>query len=1005
MEMGAFKMISMKKMILTSTFLIAAVFVLLFSSTLAFATSSVEIWSMSDTTLQYCSPIVVANSTNKATIRGALIDLDTAQRVYIMWYDNNIPQFDYYLTLDSSPYFDTKFPNDASTVNIEQYNEVGQHIIKVEVKDETGTVLASDEKSYEVVSCETESLTLGPPSSQCLGMTPDNIPGTYVGGDIVHASITDELGATSSFNLPAGSFNLVDVSTQMIESIYATAGFHYLRLDVPVHSESSVLVSSTVPFNIQPCGYYVDINEGNDDNAGTAAAPWKTLHYSLSTIRSGTLNVAAGTYNVANGEANSAITISSNNLIIVGEGDAAIGASDPTAVVDGTGGGGSTEWNTGFKITGSKVTIKGISIKNFSTTSESGIEISGGTGNEVVNCKISNNDTGVEITNSSAFKIQFCEIYENTTDGLNVTTSTDGEIYRNTIYRHQGSGDDGVAVFGCSPAIKRNKIYDNYTGIRVEANSTASPDIRNNVIYETEDYTMNYGILVRANDNSTASPTIYHNSIDGGSGDGIATEYVSTSGTLTPDIKYNIITRCDVHGIDAVANTCTINYNDIWHNGPNGRGLATDNYNGCNPGANDLTAGDGLGKDPENGTAGPLASTSPCVDAIPTNVGDNTTMDYLGYKRPKGSGYDMGAYEYIATQTYSDTLPGGTGLVTDYDIFTLPLDIGTGQNMLDKMEATLGSYNQATWRVFSHTTNGDVEMNTQAFASLDIKPGLGLWGITTLTNTITYSGTLAPDAIYYKMKLSPGWHLFGVPWKNTSINLGKIYVTDGVNQYVITDTSNTLTQQKIWDYTGTGPTNGYVERNTDNFSLTDGVGFFIKVLGSANIILSIPPDNDSDPPNNSSSSSSLATNNGSPESVRLSDDSEPPPLPGGSYGPMPDIRANGKSGPLTVSKETPVSITVSLDPGDQAGENADWWVVAHTPFDTPLNWYSYVYPEGWRYGIFPCVQTPLYQVPPSFEVLNMALPPGDYTFYFAIDENADGIVDETWKDSVEVRVE
>jgi hypothetical protein len=996
-------MISMKKAILTSTFLIAAVFALLFSSTLALATSSVEIWSMSDTTLQYCSPIVVANSSNSATIRGALIDLDTGQQVHVNWYLNNALMFDYTKTLDDSPYFDTTFPDNAPATTIADYNAVGEHIIKVEVLDASGdTVLASDQKSYEIADDCGDAITLGPPSTQCLGLTP-NIPGDLDNSETSHAAFTDESGTTTSANINVGEFDAADLAPVLVNGIYNTAGLHYLRIDAPVGN--GIYVSSTVPFNIQPCSYYVDINEGNDDNAGTAAAPWKTLHYSLSTIKSGTLNVAAGTYNIANGEANSAITISSNNLIVIGEGDAAIGASDPTAVVDGTGGGGSTDWNTGFKITGSKVTIKGISIKNFSTTGESGIEISGGTGNEVVNCKIFNNDTGVEITSSSAFKIQFCEIYENTTDGLNVTTSTDGEIYRNTIYRHQGSGDDGVAVFGCSPAIKRNKIYDNDTGIRVEANSTASPDIRNNVIYETTDYTMNYGILVKADTNSTASPTIYHNSIDGGSGDGIATEYVSESGTLTPVIKYNIITRCDVHGIDAVANTCTINYNDVWHNGPNGRGLAEDNYSGCDPGANDLTAGDGLGKDPENGTAGPLASTSPCVDAIPTDVGDNTTMDYLGYKRPKGSGYDMGAYEYIGTQTYSDTLPGGTGLVTDYDIFTIPLDIGTGQNMRDKMEATLGTYNQATWRVFSHTTNGDVEMNTQAFASLDIKPGLGLWGITTLTNTITYSGTLAPDAIYYKMKLSPGWHLFGVPWKNSSINLGNIYVTDGVNQYVITDTSNTLTQQKIWDYTGTGPTNGYVERNTDAFSLTDGVGFFIKVLGSTNIILSIPPDNDSDPPNNSSASSSLATNYGSPQSVRLSDDSEPPPLPGGSYGPMPDIRANGKSGPLTVSKETPVSITVSLDPGDQIDKDADWWIVVHTPFDTPLNWYSYVYPEGWRYGIFPCVQTPLYQVPPSFEVLNMTLSPGDYTFYFAVDENADGIVDETWVDSVEVRVE
>ena len=35
----------------------------------------------------------------------------------------------------------------------------------------------------------------------------------------------------------------------------------------------------------------------------------------------------------------------------------------------------------------------------------------------------------------------------------------------------------------------------------------------------------------------------------------------------------------------------------------------------------------------------------------------------------------------------------------------------------------------------------------------------------------------------------------------------------------------------------------------------------------------------------------------------------------------------------------------------------------------------------------------------------MALPAGDYTFYFAVDGNADGAADVTWLDSVEVKVE
>ena len=755
-----------------------------------------------------------------------------------------------------------------------------------------------------------------------------------------------------------------------------------------------------------PAGtYYVDISLGTDDashgtSSGTGA--WKTLHYAISQINAGpsgtyVLIMAAGTYSKENGEADTAITLSQSTVTIVGADDNTIGASN--SIINGTD---ATTWTKGLKITGSNVIIRGVSITNFTATGGSGIEINGSSGDEVRNCKIFNNYEGIVITNSSAFKIRFCEIYSNTTDGLSVTSSgTDGEIYRNTIYLHQGAADNGVFVVNCSPSIKRNKIYDNDTGIRVKAysgsTSVASPDIRNNVIYETEEYTMNYGILVRGLD-GTANPTIFHNSIDGGSGDGIALE--RTSGTIAPTIKYNIITNCnDVGSVGITANTatgvtCAPEYNNVWGN--------TENYDGsvCTAGTGSISA------NPNNGQAGPLAADSPCIDAIPTGdpPNDGATMDYMGYSRPKGSGFDMGAYEYVATQTDAYPLPGGTGLQTDYDIFTIPLDIGTGLDMRNTLEGTLGTYNPATCRVFARTTSGDIEMNTQAFASLDIKPGMGFWGITVSTDTISFQGTLAPDAIYYKMELAPGWHLFAVPWPNTNIELGKIYVTDGVNQYAITNASNTLTDKYIWDYTGTG-SSGYVQRSTSGFPLVAGTGYFIKVLGSSNIILAIPPDNDSTPPFNYSASASSAIGHESPESVRLPNDPEPPPLPDGSYGPVPDIKANGKSGPLTVSKGTPVSIAVSLDPGNRPVKKADWWVVARTPFKPPFDWYSYVYPKGWQPGIHVCVQTPPFQIPPSFEVLNMALPKGDYTLYFALDENADGIVDQTWVDSVEVRVE
>lgn len=84
--------------------------------------------------------------------------------------------------------------------------------------------------------------------------------------------------------------------------------------------------------------------------------------------------------------------------------------------------------------------------------------------------------------------------------------------------------------------------------------------------------------------------------------------------------------------------------------------------------------------------------------------------------------------------------------------------------------------------------------------------------------------------------------------------------------------------------------------------------------------------------------------------------------------------------------------------------NADWWVAYNTSMDMSGDWYSYVYPTGWKQGIIPCLQSGLFQVP-SIEVLNMAIPAGDYTFYFGIDGSPDGsLSNPLWFDCVNVSV-
>jgi hypothetical protein len=64
---------------------------------------------------------------------------------------------------------------------------------------------------------------------------------------------------------------------------------------------------------------------------------------------------------------------------------------------------------------------------------------------------------------------------------------------------------------------------------------------------------------------------------------------------------------------------------------------------------------------------------------------------------------------------------------------------------------------------------------------------------------------------------------------------------------------------------------------------------------------------------------------------------------------------------------------------------------------------SYVHPEGWELGMVQTHQGALHTRPLTV-IFEGYLAAGTYTFHFGVDENADGIPDLTWIDSVEVRV-
>ena len=115
--------------------------------------------------------------------------------------------------------------------------------------------------------------------------------------------------------------------------------------------------------------------------------------------------------------------------------------------------------------------------------------------------------------------------------------------------------------------------------------------------------------------------------------------------------------------------------------------------------------------------------------------------------------------------------------------------------------------------------------------------------------------------------------------------------------------------------------------------------------------------------------------------------------------PVLDIEANGQQGPVTTTPDMPISITASLDPGDLYGKPAEWWVAANTPW----GWYALAWYD-WISGIYPLVVAPLFSLP-AVEIFNGFLPAGDYTFYFLVDMNPDGLVAEPfYYDAVQVHV-
>ncbi|RME39366.1 MAG: hypothetical protein D6794_03965 [Deltaproteobacteria bacterium] len=123
----------------------------------------------------------------------------------------------------------------------------------------------------------------------------------------------------------------------------------------------------------------------------------------------------------------------------------------------------------------------------------------------------------------------------------------------------------------------------------------------------------------------------------------------------------------------------------------------------------------------------------------------------------------------------------------------------------------------------------------------------------------------------------------------------------------------------------------------------------------------------------------------------------------GSPAAVPDLKANGRDEPLRMIAGGLLDVTASLVPDVYLGQPADYWVHASSP--SGQYWYS---PNGnWRLSPTPLrtYAGPLMDLAPRSVLNTTTLPAGVYTITFSVDNNMDGVMDETWSNSVQVTIQ
>lgn len=122
----------------------------------------------------------------------------------------------------------------------------------------------------------------------------------------------------------------------------------------------------------------------------------------------------------------------------------------------------------------------------------------------------------------------------------------------------------------------------------------------------------------------------------------------------------------------------------------------------------------------------------------------------------------------------------------------------------------------------------------------------------------------------------------------------------------------------------------------------------------------------------------------------------------GPQSPVLDIRANGSNGPVSIPYPTGTTISISLDPGDQNGQRADWWVFV-TRNAASTWWYKHS-TRKWNKSATPIrAAGATLRTVNNFTLWNGIPPVGSYVWTFAVDDWDDNF-EGTHIDTVDVDI-